>query len=298
LIYNRSIGVGRADWFRPLPPPNRTCGSPASGSPVDGLPQRGLTVDIIGHPQAEQPMTRKVSMQTMPFASSDSVFQSRQHARCPDSRFGQLPSVASLSLRSIPGLLTPGHSFRGAFRMLGHRTSIFLRPLALPALPGFIATMDALTAESPVIRTYCPPDPVEGMKGANHRLERSLVGRDSDLPASRDRSSEHSVPNHRAVPAVAFAHNPSAPQAVRASSWERGLADRRCRNGFVSLRTARSHKVAFHPSSWRRSYFQLQAGVCVPEEDFHLSGRSRAQAHSPRRKPGPSVFNPSRCIRT
>ncbi len=31
------IGVGRADWFRPLPPPNRAGGFPAHGSPVSGL---------------------------------------------------------------------------------------------------------------------------------------------------------------------------------------------------------------------------------------------------------------------
>src|SRR6266542_30213 len=33
----RIIGVGRADWFRLPLPPNRTGGSPASGSPVGGL---------------------------------------------------------------------------------------------------------------------------------------------------------------------------------------------------------------------------------------------------------------------
>src|SRR5271157_245704 len=32
-----SIGVGRTDWCRPLPPPNRAGGSPAHGSPVSGL---------------------------------------------------------------------------------------------------------------------------------------------------------------------------------------------------------------------------------------------------------------------
>ena len=31
------IGVGRTDWIRSPLPPNRTCGSPASGSPVGGL---------------------------------------------------------------------------------------------------------------------------------------------------------------------------------------------------------------------------------------------------------------------
>jgi len=32
----RRIGVGAAHWLAPLPPPNRTGGSPASGSPVRG----------------------------------------------------------------------------------------------------------------------------------------------------------------------------------------------------------------------------------------------------------------------
>jgi hypothetical protein len=31
------IEVGTGHWFAPLPPPNRTGGSPASGSPVSGL---------------------------------------------------------------------------------------------------------------------------------------------------------------------------------------------------------------------------------------------------------------------
>jgi hypothetical protein len=46
------IGVGRTDWLRSLPPPNRAGGSPAHGSPVDGLtservdgPGRGLAPD-------------------------------------------------------------------------------------------------------------------------------------------------------------------------------------------------------------------------------------------------------------
>ena len=251
------------------------------------LPQRGLTVDIIGVPQDEPPMIRKVRIRpkTMPFASSNSVFQSRQHALCPDIRFGRLPAEAYLSLRSIPGLW-PGHSFRGCFRMLGHSTSIFLRPLAPPALPGFRATMDALTPEPPAIRPCCPPDPVGGMCGSYHRLEGPIKVRSSGLPASRDRSSKHSVPNHLSVPAVALTHNPSARQAFRASPQMRRLADRTGRNGFVILRTALSRPVAFHPSSRRRSYFQLQAGVCMPEEDLHLSGRSRAQAHSSPRKRG------------
>ena len=47
-----SIGVGKAHWLEPPLPPNRTGGSPASGSPVDGLtskrvdgPKHGLSPD-------------------------------------------------------------------------------------------------------------------------------------------------------------------------------------------------------------------------------------------------------------
>jgi hypothetical protein len=233
----------------------------------------------------------------MPFASSDSDFQSRQHALCPDIRFGPFPAGAYLSVRFSPPLVTrAGHSFRLSLRRSGHSTSIFLRPLAPSALPGITATMDALTSESPVIRAFNPPDPVEGMIGTNHRLDGPLKIRDSDLPASRDGSSEHSVPNHRHAPAVALAHNPSARQAVRASSQMRRLASRTGRNGFVSLRTARSPKVAFHPSSRRRSYFRLQAGVCMPEEDLHLSGPSRSQAHSSPRRRGSTTVAYQACI--
>ena len=37
------------------------------------------------------------------------------------------------------------HCRRLCFRASGHHASIFLRPFAPPALPGFVATMDALT---------------------------------------------------------------------------------------------------------------------------------------------------------
>ena len=48
----KEIGVRKSDWFRTPSPPNRTCGSPASGSPVDGFtfvridgPRGGLLPD-------------------------------------------------------------------------------------------------------------------------------------------------------------------------------------------------------------------------------------------------------------
>ena len=173
----------------------------------------------------------------------------------------------------------PRHCVRFGFLAWGHGPSIFLRPLARPALPGFTATMGALTPEQAALRR---PMPLAKRRRSTHehRLE---IG--SGLPALRD--SEHSIPNHLTAPAVALTHNPSARQAFWASPRMRRLAGRPCRNGFVLLRTAHSLPVAFHPSSRRRSYFQVQAGVCMPEEDFHLSGQSRSQAHSSLRRQGP-----------
>jgi hypothetical protein len=48
---------------------------------------------------------------------------------------------------------------------------------------------------------------------------------------------------------------------------------------FVILRTGRSPPAALHPASRRRSCSRLQAGECLPGEDFHLPVRVRFQAH-------------------
>ena len=90
---------------------------------------------------------------------------------------------------------------------------------------------------------------------------------------------EHSVPNHLTVPAVALTHNPSARQAFWASPLGSRLADWPGRNGFVILRTAHSLSVTLHLLSQGRSYLPLQAGVCMPEEDSHLSDQTRPQAY-------------------
>jgi hypothetical protein len=48
---------------------------------------------------------------------------------------------------------------------------------------------------------------------------------------------------------------------------------------FVILRMDRSPPAAPHPASRRRSCSRLQAGERIPEEDLHLSGQTRFQAH-------------------
>jgi hypothetical protein len=66
---------------------------------------------------------------------------------------------------------------------------------------------------------------------------------------------------------------------VQASPFARRLAEASSRIEFVILRTGRSPPVAPHPASRRRSYFRLQAGERLPEEDSHLSDTARSQAH-------------------
>src|SRR5260370_2509906 len=56
----RSEDSGREKRLDSLPlPPNRTCGSPASGSPVGDLPPRGLTLQRLGLCKREQPLRGK-----------------------------------------------------------------------------------------------------------------------------------------------------------------------------------------------------------------------------------------------
>jgi hypothetical protein len=109
------------------------------------------------------------------------------------------------------------------------------------------------------------------------------------LPALRVWPSEHSAPNHLARPRHRFNTQPLSvtgflkPECPdfesRLRPFPSRLAARPGRNGFVILRTARSPPVALHLASRRRSYVQLQAGVCMPEEDSHLSDQTRLQAH-------------------
>jgi len=123
-------------------------------------------------------------------------------------------SVHAQRLRTSPSgrvrgaaMPSPGHCVRLRFRLSGHATSTFLRPFAPPALPGFHATMDALTPERPALRR---PRPAQRRRLYTHE-HRPVCH--SGLPASRVWPSGHSVSNHLTAPAVAFAHNPSARQA-------------------------------------------------------------------------------------
>ena len=121
-----AIGVGSIDWFRRPLPPNRTCGSPASGSPVGGLTREGTDGPTDGC---------LLQAQRLPFGCSVSIRvvrsggSSRSHQRRdPLRRFQPIRQY---------------RRFLSAWTEL--HVSTFLHPFAPPALPGFIATMGALT---------------------------------------------------------------------------------------------------------------------------------------------------------
>ena len=172
------------------------------------------------------------------------------------------------------GVVSPyaryGQSDRGFFRRLELHVSTFLHPFAPPALPGFDATMGALT---PARRLFV------SLSGTmNSAWTRA------GLSASCAWPSNHSASNHPVGPVIALSHYPSASRA--SGSLRSGLRltlggspRDKAESSSLALRTGRSPPVALHPASRRRSYVQLQAGECVPEEDFHLSDLAHLQTH-------------------
>jgi hypothetical protein len=104
------------------------------------------------------------------------------------------------------------------------------------------------------------------------------------LPASCVWPSDHSISNHLIAPLIALPRYPSASEAsdLRRSGLRHfvaGSPDNPAESSSLSLWTDRSFPVASHPLSPRRSYFPIQAGERLPEEDFHLSDQPHSQAH-------------------
>ena len=163
-----------------------------------------------------------------------------------------------------------GQSSRCRFRRLELHVSTSLHPFAPPALPGFHATMGALT---PARRLFVSLSGAVNSAWTRAGLSASCVG-----------PSDRSASNHPAGPVIAFAHYPSASRA--SGSLRSGLRltlagspHDKAESSSLALRTGRSPPVAPHPASRRRSYVQLQAGECVPEEDFHPSDLTHLQTH-------------------
>jgi hypothetical protein len=167
------------------------------------------------------------------------------------------------------------HCRRFWFLRFGHPASTFLHSLAPPELPGFLATMSALTPERRALRTCW---------AMNTRRTRS------GLPALRERTFRpFRLQPPLVVPgSVCFLPGLTAFCLVnpvcrgRTASWASPLPSRlattKGRIEFVILRTGRSPPVALHPLSQGRSYYWLQNSNQTP------TGTSTPLIHSAHRR--------------
>ena len=138
------------------------------------------------------------------------------------------------------------------------RSSTFLRPFAPPALPGFRATMDALTPARSALR----------MGAHEHRPDTEQVSLLHGVKPSDRSVSNHPWPSSGSRSAFDLRGLPPDPshdgralrgQAYWASPFTSRLATTRSRIEFVILRTSRSPPIAPHPVLRRRSYLRLQS---------------------------------------
>ena len=192
--------------------------------------------------------------------------EGRQQPPWPRLRF----APSRLWGRGLSGGVSPEGTAPGFVRGLGHGVSTSLHPFAPPALPGFGATMGALT---PARRLFV------SLSGTMN-----TAGTRAGLSASCVRPSDHPVSNHPTCPAIALTRYPSASRASGSSrsGLRRSLAGSprgQAESSSLSLRAGRSPPVASHPLSRGRSYHRLQAGERVPEEDLHPSDQTHSQTH-------------------
>ena len=138
--------------------------------------------------------------------------------------------------------------------------STFLRPFAPPELPGFIATMNALTPErsahrrparSGLLASWFLPSSHSVSKHPSSFPEPGLVSF-RDLPSSRILHPTH--PLGRVPHDVTWA----SPLASRLTTTT-GRDHRSGGARFVSLRTNRSPPVAPHPVLRRHSFVRIQS---------------------------------------
>ena len=189
-------------------------------------------------------------------------------------RADRSPSGAPVHDRGVSaGFSRQGTSGGVCSRSCSGLTSTFLRPFAPPALPGFDATMDALTPVRPALR------PV--MSGNEHRPKTEQVSRihPPDLPSVPSPTTWCVRPSlyHATL------QRGRLPRTLWPPVWVSPLTSRLTttpgRIEFVLLRTARSPPVAPHPASRRRSYGRLQTGERLSGEDLHLPDRVNFPSH-------------------
>jgi hypothetical protein len=255
----RTIGVGKADWFRPPLPPNRTGGFPASGSPVSGF--TSMRIDE-SRSRRKQGCFSKLTMALGPdFHGKPINMHQRYRSQFEPSHVCLTQSVVLSRCR---------HSFYGLGLTTPPVASTSLRPFARRALPRFVARMDALTPGRPVLRILIRDN--ERRPCAHPGLLVSCI-EPSDRSASNHLMSppEFGLVSFPELTARSFHRIPFGDHVVTwASPSSSRLATTTGRIEFVILRTSRSTPVALHPLSRGRSYFRLQSSNPTLTRTFTL----------------------------
>ena len=193
--------------------------------------------------------------QAEPLASFDPLFEGCQHPLCPDRRFDLHDQAQDLS----GSYSLCRHCRRLFFRRFGHCVSTFLHPLAPPVLPGFLATMGALTPGRPALRLTREHEHRlwrhPGLPAFCHRVFRSFrLQPPTVVPTLLWVSCVRLTGPHFCGRSLIRA---SASIGLRQSLA--GSPQRSAESSSLALRTNRSPPVALHPASRRRSYFRLQS---------------------------------------
>jgi len=171
----------------------------------------------------------------------------------PQHRF----ALSRVWARGFSSVDSPEGTTTGLVRCLGHCVSTFLHPLAPPELPGFLATMGAVTPGRLALRL-----PVErehrlwrrpGLPALGHRTVRSFrLQPPPVVPAAfwglarRAYRTTLRWPPFRGRASIGLRH------------WGAGSPRRLAESSLLVLRTNRSPPVASHPASRRRSYHWLR----------------------------------------
>ena len=151
-----------------------------------------------------------------------------------------------------------GHYYRWVFRRLERHVSTFLHPLAPPALPGFLATMGALTPGRPALRVLLRDNELRlwrrpGLPAFCHRTVRSFRLQPPTVAPTR----------FWGFPCRAYRTTSLWPPfgghaSVGLRLWQAGSPRRSAESSSLAIRTTRSPPVALPPASRRRSYLWLQ----------------------------------------
>src|SRR5208337_104413 len=230
-------------------------------------PQRGDGVELVD--------------QAVPFATFDPRCEGRQHPCRPDRGFGLEAFPPRVSGTFTRGL-GPRDCHRCSSLRSRHHVSTFLHPFAPPALPGFIATMSALTpargcACGLLNLAHTPCDRPRRSLRFTCRTFRALR---LQSPRRSHRSLCHLSCQRRRLPAhrgsgLRLSTGGSPAGTAESSSSSYGLPVR----------------LALLPTPPRGDAvtvgYRTETGT--PEVDLHLSDVTRLRTHDGRVKPGHDV---------